>query len=337
MKIRLAIVGLGRFAAAHARIWPQVRDVEVVAICDRSPEALAAFMPLFPDAKPYTDWKRMIDEERLDAIDVLTPEHAHEEPVRYSLEAGLHVFVEKPLAADPSEAERLVRTAAERGRMLMTGHVLRFDPRYAETKERIARGDAGTIRSIYAKRNNGKRFFPIYNRISPVFILGIHDIDMMHWLLEDDVTEVTAIRSASGHETEDLIWAMLKFSRGAVGILENNWLLPDGAAAFADVRTEITGDAGSLIVRDPERGMEFIGGAAAERVALLGGYQVHGKTGGPLADELAHFADCVRDGRPSAILRPADAWRAVRVAAAVRESALLGRAVKLEPKEITPG
>ncbi|MEF3305058.1 Gfo/Idh/MocA family protein [Paenibacillus sp. GYB003] len=329
--IRLAIVGLGRFAAVHARVLAELPDVRVVAICDRSPEAIDAFAPLFPDASRYTDPLRMIDAERLDAIDVLTPEHLHAEPVKYALEAGLHAFVEKPLAADPAEAELLVRTAEARGRVLMTGHVLRFDARYAEAKTRIARGDAGTIRSIYAKRNNGKRFFPIYNRISPVFILGIHDIDLMHWLLEDDAVEVTAARSSPGSGTEDLIWAMLKFSRGAIGILENNWLLPDGAASFADVRTEITGDAGSLIVRDPERGLAFVGGASTEYASLLGGGQVHGKTRGPLADELAHFVECVRAGRPSDILRPIDAWKAVRVAAAVRESAARGGPVRLEP------
>lgn len=331
--IRLAMVGLGRFALAHARIWSQLEEVEVVAVCDRSPDAFAAFEPLFPEARRYADWKEMIDAEPLDALDVLTPEHLHAGPVLHALAAGLHVFVEKPLASTPAEAERLVRAAEASGCVLTVGHVLRFDARYAEAKARIARGEAGTIRSIYAKRNNGKAFFPIYNRISPVFILGIHDIDMMHWLLEDDVCEVTAARSFSGpgQPTEDLIWAMLKFSRGAIGILENNWLLPAGAASFADVRTEITGDDGSLIVRDPERGMEWIGGASAERPSFLNGYEVHGRAGGPLAAELAHFADCVRSGRPSALLRPLDAWKAVRVAAAVREAAELGRPVRLDP------
>lgn len=331
--VRLGMIGLGRFAAAHARIWSQLKDVEVVAMCDRNPAAFDAFRPLFPDARCYADWKDMIEKESLDAVDVLTPEHLHVDPVLCALAAGLHVFVEKPLASTPDEAKRLVQAAEEHGRVLTVGHVLRFDARYAEAKARITRGDAGNIRSIYAKRNNGKKYFNLYNRISPVFILGIHDIDMMHWLMDDDVAEVTAVRSSSGHETEDLIWSMLKFKRGGIGILENNWLLPDGAASFMDVRTEITGDDGSVIVRDPERGLEFIGGTAAEHPSFLTGYEVHGKAGGPLADELAHFADCVKTGRPSDILRPIDAWKAVRVAWAVRESALQGRPIRLHEED----
>lgn len=331
--VRLAIVGLGRFASAHARVWSQLKDIEVVAICDRNPDTFAAFRPLFPGANCYTDWKEMIDAESLDALDVLTPEHLHVDPVLYALAAGLHIFVEKPLASTPEEARRLVQAAEAHGRVLMVGHILRFDVRYAEAKARIARGDAGTIRSIYAKRNNGKKYFHLYNRISPVFILGIHDIDMMHWLMDDDVCEVTAVRSSSGHETENMIWSMLKFERGGIGILENNWLLPDGAASFMDVRTEITGEDGSLTIRDPERGMEVIGGTAAEHPSFLTGYEVHGKVGGPLADELAHFVDCVKLGRPSELLKPIDAWKAVRVAWAVRESALQGRPIRLSAED----
>jgi UDP-N-acetylglucosamine 3-dehydrogenase len=166
--VRLAIVGLGRFASAHARVWSQLKDVEVVAVCDRNPDAFAAFRPLFPNARCYTDWKEMIDTESLDALDVLTPEHLHVDPVLYALGAGLHIFVEKPLASTPEEAKRLVQAAEAHGRVLMVGHILRFDARYAEAKARIARGDAGNIRSIYAKRNNGKKYFHLYNRISPV-------------------------------------------------------------------------------------------------------------------------------------------------------------------------
>ncbi|GAA3409139.1 Gfo/Idh/MocA family protein [Paenibacillus hodogayensis] len=331
--IRLALVGLGRFAQAHARIWSQLHDVEIVALCDSNPNAFAPFLQWFPEARCYSDWKEMIDQEKPDALDVLTPEHLHAGPVLYALAAGVHVFVEKPLAATPEEAAVLADAALKRERVLMVGHVLRFDVRYAEAKARIARGELGAIRSVYAKRNNGKAFFPIYNRISPVFILGIHDIDMMHWLMEDDVVEVTAVRTGSGHETEDLIWSMLKFSRGGLGILENNWLLPSGAPSFMDVRTEITGDDGSMTIRDPERGLEVIGGTSAEYPSFLSGYEIHGKQGGPLSDELAHFIACVKSGRPSDILRPHDAWKAVRVASAIRESAVRGQTIRLEERQ----
>lgn len=329
--VRIGIIGLGRFALAHARIWAQLDHVEVVAICDRNPDTFSAFLALFPGVTCYTDWKEMIDLETLDAVDVLTPEHLHVDPVLYAMKAGAHVFVEKPLASTPEEAEKLLLASEEHGKILMTGHVLRFDARFAAAKERVKQGQTGKIRSIYAKRNNGKAFFSIYNRISPVFILGIHDIDMMHWIMEDEVVEVYARRTSSGHTTEDMIWSMLTFRNGGVGILENNWLLPSGASAFMDVRMEITGDEGSIIVRDPENGLDWIGGASTESSSFLNGFEVHGKIGGPLAMELEHFIDCVRTGQHSTILRPADAWKAVQVASAICESAATGKPVRLLP------
>lgn len=329
-RIRVGMIGLGRFAAAHARIWSQLVDVEVVALCDPNPQAFEPLRQLFPDAACFADWGEMLREAKLDAVDVLTPEHLHAEPVMAALTAGLDVFVEKPLAASPDEAERLARTAEALGRVLMVGHVLRFDARYAEAKARVARGELGNVRSIYAKRNNARQYFGLYNRISPVFILGIHDIDLMRWLLDDEVEEVRAVRGRSGHETEDLIWAMLRFRRGSIGILENNWLLPGGSPSFMDVRMEITGEQGMIVVRDPEGGISVTSERGMEQPSLLSGFETHGKVWGPLADELAHFAACVRAGSPSGLLRPYDAWQAVRVAEAVRESARCGAAVQLK-------
>lgn len=330
--VRIGIIGLGRFASAHARIWAQLEQVEIVAICDRNPDTFPAFLSLFPQSKCYTDWKDMIDQESLDAVDVLTPEHLHVDPVQYALQAGVHVFVEKPLASTPDDAAKLLHASKEYGRILMTGHVLRFDARYAAAKERVKQGRTGKVRSIYAKRNNGRAYFSIYNRISPVFILGIHDIDMMRWIMEDDVAEVYAARSSSGHATEDMIWSMLTFVRGGVGILENNWLLPGGASSFMDVRMEITGDQGSIIVRDPEQGMVWTGDTETDSPSFLGGYEVHGKIGGPLAMELEHFVECVSKGQNSDILRPDDAWKAVQIAAAICESAALCQPVRLSPE-----
>ena len=329
MSVKIGMVGLGRFALLHARVWKQIQDAEVVALCDRNPDTFPAFLELFPAARCYTDWNEMIADGGLDAVDVLTPETLHADPVLAALSEGLDVFVEKPLASDPWEAESLVQAAERHGRLLMAGHILRFDARYAAAKARIAQGFAGPIRSIYAKRNNGKRFFSAYSRISPVFILGIHDIDLMRWLLEDEVREVYAVRSVSEGRMENMIWAMLAFSRGTVGILENNWLLPDGADSYMDVRMEITGDDGSLVIRDPEQGMTVIGGAFAESPSFLNGYEAHGAVNGPLAQELGHFIDCLKSGRASDILRPQDALQAVRIAWAVRQSALRGERIRM--------
>ncbi|WNQ13263.1 Gfo/Idh/MocA family oxidoreductase [Paenibacillus aurantius] len=334
--ISIGLIGLGRFAALHGRIWRQLPHVRVAAICDRDPQRFEAFKEWFPEANSYTDWQEMLSREKLDAVDVLTPEHLHAEPVLASLQAGAHVFVEKPLAHTPEEAMRLVHAAASYDRHLMVGHVLRFDARYAAVKSELEEGRYGPIRSIYAKRNNGKRFFPIYNRIHPVFILGIHDIDLMHWYMEDRVREVMAIGTNGTEDTgapTDLSWAMLTFRHGGIGILENHWLLPDGAPSFADIRMEIAASHGSLVIQEPDYGVLRTDNAKTEGLSLHNGFDLHGQTRGPLAAELEHFIECVKTGTPSNLLRPLDALHAVQVAWAIQESAKLGKSVRLEPLE----
>ncbi|KIL40340.1 hypothetical protein SD70_13920 [Gordoniibacillus kamchatkensis] len=328
--IRLGIIGLGRFAELHARIYMGLPQVQVTALCDNNPERLARFKEWFPQARCYNDWSEMLQSQNFDAVDVLTPEHLHVEPVRAALRAGAHVFVEKPLAHTPQAAAELVREAEACGRLLMAGHVLRFDPRYAAVKRRLAVGTDGLVRSIYARRNNGKAYFHLYNRISPIFILGIHDIDLMHWYLEDDVREVHAVQTfPAGSAAPDQIWAMLRFAKGAVGIVECNWLLPGGAPSFQDVRMEITAEEGSIQVLNPEVGVMFTGAVKPDIPAFVDGYELHGHIGGSLAAELAHFAECAASGKRSDILRAEDALRAVRVAWAIDRSAKLGRPVEL--------
>ncbi|MNH89567.1 Inositol 2-dehydrogenase/D-chiro-inositol 3-dehydrogenase [compost metagenome] len=332
VKIRLGMIGLGRFAELHARILSSLPNVEVVAVCDRNPERHASFREWFPDARFYGEWSDMLAAAGLDAVDVLTPEHLHTEPVKAALRQGLHVFVEKPLAHNPEAAAELVREAEISGRILMTGHLLRFDPRYAAVKERLAQGDSGPIRSIYAKRNNWKSAFSTYNRIEPIFILGIHDIDLMHWYMEDDVRQVYATRSTpDGSGAADMNWAILNFNKGGIGIIECNWLLPDRAPSFQDVRMEIMADRGSVQIIDPEYGVTYIDESGLDVPALLNFHETHGRMRGPLVDELEHFVDCVAAGKHSDILKPVDSYRAVRVAWAVLQSAKTGQPVDLPP------
>ncbi|THF77315.1 Gfo/Idh/MocA family protein [Cohnella fermenti] len=336
-ELRLGIIGLGRFATLHARIWSQMPGVKVTALCDSDAARFPLFKELFPEAECYADWRQMLDSRTFDAVDVLTPEHLHDEPAIAALRAGAHVFAEKPIAHRPEAAARMIEAAENGGKVLMIGHVLRFDPRYAAVKTRLAESPYGRIRTIYAKRNNGSVFFPIYNRVNPVYILGIHDIDLMHWYMDDEVEEVYALRSAPGADgPPDVSWAMLTFRGGGIGILENNWLLPEGAPAPADVRMEISAERGAVTIIDPEPGVYYSNDRRTDVQGLLNDYVLHGKTGGALAAELSHFAECAMAGRPSEVLRPRDALRALQVAAAVERSAAEGRAVRLSESAGAP-
>lgn len=324
--IKLGIVGLGRFAKLHLQCFRQLPNVNVVAVCDLNQE-LAEETARAWNATAYTDWRKMLDAEELDAVDVLTPEFAHAEPVSAALQAGCHVFVEKPLSLKATEAAELIELAEHKDKQLVTGHVCRFDPRYIQVKDNIAQGAFGKLRSIYARRNNGKAFFSIYRRANPVYILGIHDIDLMHWFTGQKVVEVYTQAPPNDQGDSDLVYAMLRYEDGTIGVIENNWLLPSQAPAYMDVRMEIVGDEATAHLNEPDASLVIWDDKSALAPPIISGSEVYERLTGPLFEELRHFTQCVTTNQPSNILRPADALRAVEVAEAVVRSAELGKPV----------
>lgn len=324
--IRLGIIGLGRFAQLHLSCFRQLPHVEIAAVCDIHSETAEKVAREW-NCKAYTDWRDMLASEQLDAVDVLTPEFAHEDPVTAALEAGCHVFVEKPLATSSDTAAGMIRTANRTGKALYTGHVCRFDPRYIQVQERIRHGGFGRLRSIYARRNNGKAFFPIYRRANPVYILGIHDIDLMHWFTGREVVEVYTQAPPNDDGDHDLVYAMLQFEDGMVGVVENNWLLPAHAPAYMDVRMEVVGDDATAHLNEPDASLVFWDTGQVKNPPFMSGTEIYGNSIGPLVEELRHVTLCMAEGKASSILMPKDALRAVAVAEAVVRSMEEGKPV----------
>lgn len=321
-------MGMGRFAQAHLPCLRQIPDVVLAAVCDIVADNAFRAAEEW-SCNGYTDWRIMLEREKLDCVMVLTPEAERVDPVVGALEAGCDVFLEKPLATDTSSAVQMIEKMREVGRLLMVGHILRFDPRYIHIRECVEQNRFGTLRSLYARRSNGNRYFPLYSRSHPIFILGIHDIDLMHWFTDSDVEEVCSYSSGAGDGQSDLVWAMLKFRNGSIGVLENHWLIPDQAPSFMDVLMEVVGDSCTAHVQDPDHTLRFWDQHGVSVPSVFSGSTVYGSPVGPLMEELRHFFSCVRERKPSSILRPADALAAVRVAEAVVRSAAGGGSVSL--------
>lgn len=303
-EIRLGIVGLGRFARLHIECLRQIPSVNIVAVCDIRSDAAAA-VALELGCSAHTDVQEMLRSEQLDALDVLTPEDHHFEAVMAGLAAGCHVFVEKPLAGDLTQAERMVDFAAAQERLFMVGHVTRFDPRYLRMKQTIESGEIGRIRSIYTRRSDKREYFGLYKRSPVVLILGVHDIDQILWYKNELPVEVYAKRSFSA-EGEDMVCAMLTFQDGTVAMMDSNWLAPRHWPAPQDQFTQVMGDAGVLRMQHPDQAFSLVSDTAYDHPYLFTTTDTHGRVGGPLMSELTHFAECVRASEPSAILRPQD-------------------------------
>lgn len=331
-KLKLGVIGLGRFSTLHFQSLKQIEGVTVTAVADTDPLRAQRVAGEW-GCTAYTDWRQMLSEQSLDAVSVLTPESYHAEPVISALQAGSHVFVEKPLAVDSASGQKMLRAAEAAGKQLMVGHVCRFDARYIAIERAIREGRLGTLRSIYARRNNPKKYFSTYRRTNPIFILGIHDIDLLHWFTGSPVSEVYAYSTGSGPD-RDLVWSMLKFANGTIGVIENNWLLPDHSPAEQDVRMEVVGESGTVHVQDPDQTLAFWSDDTVTTPASYSWNEVYGRYSGALYEELHHFFSCIRNQQPSNILRPAHAFAAVKVAEAIIRSSETGQPVAIDPYEL---
>ena len=328
--IRVGMIGLGRFSQFHLKCLKQLSNVKLVAAADLNESRRLETAEEWGCAC-YASWQEMIDTENLDVVIVLTPEMHHTDPVLAALQAGCHVFVEKPMALTEQDAERMIETAKRNKRLLMVGHVLRFDPRMLAARQAVQQGEFGRIRSIYSRRNNPSRYFSLYERTNLMYILGIHDIDLQRWLTGAEVVEVFARSSSGAGNGPDLIWAMLTFSDGTIGVIENNWLIPEQAPAEMDVRMEIVGEEGSIHFQDPDQSLVFWSDHGVVHKASYIWNEAYDSYAGYIFEEMKHFYQCVRDSTPSPILLPEDAKEAVRVAEAIILSSQTGQPVRLAP------
>ena len=179
---------------------------------------------LYPETHFTGDFERLLSDEGLDAVVVASPVPTHAELARRALLANKDVFVEKPLASSPADAEHLVRLAAEKDRILMVGHLLEYHPAVFHLKTLVSSGELGEVFYIYAHRLN----LGIVRRDeNALWSLGPHDLSVAMHLLDQEPIEA----QATGHSyikrgVEDVVFANLRFSDGKVAHFHMSWLDP---------------------------------------------------------------------------------------------------------------
>jgi predicted dehydrogenase len=261
---------------------------------------------------------------------VITPERFHTEPALLACAAFKHAFVEKPLALDVSECDRMIASFDAQGLILMPGHILRFETKYASLREEVASGRLGRVISMQARRNRPSSLLSRYARVHPAHVNCIHDIDLMLWYHQKPVRRVRGYeRNVHGGANPDAFWGVLEFEDGGVGIVQAAWLLEDKAGVVLDDAFHLLGSAGAaqLSAFPPQLSYWRSDGFAAPDVSY--DPTIHGAAFGALRDELSYFCECVRLGRTPEVIRPAEARNAVAVALALTESAASGRDVEI--------
>jgi predicted dehydrogenase len=236
------IVGLGVMGSHHLRILTSLEGVEVVAVVDHDEQRRDAAMRTHPGVRGHESLERALEEHELDFACLAVPVEVLPVCAGISLSAGLHVFVEKPMAPTEEDAREMTAAAAERGLVLGVGYVERFNPAVLALKRRLDAGAIGRIVQMHARRLSP---FPNRDRMAGVALdLATHDIDIMRYLSGSEIEHVYAesVAGPSG-ESEDLICAVMRFDSGSTGLLETNWITPTKVRELS-----VLGEGGMFVV-----------------------------------------------------------------------------------------
>jgi predicted dehydrogenase len=329
-KVRLGLVGCGVFGESHLQAFRAIRTGEIVAVFDIDRGRARRLADAFGGPRVCDSLQEICTLPDLQAIDVVTPEAAHLQPVLAALAAGRHVFVEKPMAGSLDQCTQMIQAAQNARRSLMVGHIVRYETKYAMLKEEVASGRLGKVVSLYARRNRQKTLLARQTLPPPVIETGIHDIDLMLWYAGAPVRRVRGYeRRATQGTHHDTFWGVLEFEGGAIGIVETVWLIPPETGILMDDQFQVIGDRGIGTVQFIPGGLTFWRDSGTDVPDTSYDARVFQSAHGALRDELAYFCECVQEDRTPAVIAPIEAKRALRVALALLESANAQRDVEI--------
>jgi len=220
----VGVIGCGHWGPNHVRVFSELERSIVVACADPSRTRLDRVRQRFPNVSCTTDCEELLRDDAVDAVVIATPTHTHGSIVRRALEAGKHVLAEKPLCLTAAEGYELAASAKRADRVLMIGHVFLFNNGIMRLREMIAEGTLGRVHYLDAVRTN---LGPVRGDVNALFDLGTHDISIFNYLLDAKPESVSATGSRiSQDHQEDVCFATLRYSSGAVAHLHVSWLNP---------------------------------------------------------------------------------------------------------------
>jgi len=343
-KVRIGLIGTGRFGRLHLKVLRDIPGAAVVALSDINRQALETTAREFgiPSADCHADPMELIRRTDLDAVDIVTDEQSHGELVLAALRHGKHAMVEKPLCVTRREALEIGETQAASGKQVLVGNISRFSQPYLMIKKAIDRGVLGNVLSIRAKRNFSRSWFKAFgNRIHPVYESAIHDIDLIIWYAGGSrCTRVAAFeRKVEGMKYPEVVSALLTFENGLIASLDTSWMVPAGAPqnlvdtleldGLIDAHIEVVGESATAQYRLAHAGFSIWTDQGIQVPDTTLWPTGHDGVGGAIRAELEHFVRAVAGDAPSPVMPLHHAVHAIEIADAIVEAASQKRVVVL--------
>ena len=313
-KVKTAVIGTGFWGKNHARTYKELAETELVAICDIDAER-ANNLAKQLGVTPYNNVEKMLRNEDIEAVSVCTWSTSLAKEATKALEHGKHVLVEKPMAANTKQAEKLLAASEKMGVLLTVGFLMRFIPGLREMKKAVENKSIGELVCATAKRVSQ---WP--ERIGDVGVVkdtAIHDIDVMLYLFNQDPIAVYAKTGNMKHKKfEDYAQIMLTFEGRKSAFIESNWLTP--------YKTRILTATGSEAIMKLDYITQELTVEDATQT-MQPRYPIQE----PLKLELQHFANCILK-KEKPLVTGLDGLKALRIAESAIKSSSTDRIVKLK-------
>jgi predicted dehydrogenase len=255
-KIALGLIGCGSIAQeSHVPAIAQIPSARIVAVADSDSSKARTVQKKLDSVKIYEDYRQLLRDDEVDAVDICTPTKYHSEIVVAAANSGKHVLCEKPIALTLEDADRMINACAENRVKLMIAHSRRFIPRNSIAKRLIREGRIGKpIWGLQISRRGmaepGSWYFDPAMTYGPIAEVGIHDADLLRWFFDDEVVEVigTGKVRESISPLYNQVLAILKFKHGPVASFEVGYVLPKGYAQYTTL--ELMGSKGFVSAAD---------------------------------------------------------------------------------------
>ncbi len=317
MSVRVGVIGVGVMGADHARKLARVvSGADLVAVTDFN-AAVADEVAAELGARVYADGAALIQDEGVDAVVIATRDDTHADLVHTALQAGKPVMCEKPLAPTAAECRELI--AAQQALqseidLLTVGFMRRFDPPYVALRDRVRAGDLGTPLVVHGVSRNVYSY-PGGDSASSITNSAIHELDIMPWLLDSPIVEVSYQNGRSSSQSGTRQDPQFYLMRTASDVLVTVELFLNARYGY-ETRCEVVMEAGTAalalpaqIVVDAEsrRGVDY----PSDWIPRYSdAYRI----------ELQEWIDAIAAGRPATLATAEDGLRAAVVADALIES-----------------
>jgi predicted dehydrogenase len=240
--VGIGVIGYGYWGPNLVRNFSQISGARMLAVCDQRPERRAQVSQVFPSIQTYGDVDEMLRNPNIHAVAIATPVSSHYPLALRALQAGKHVFVEKPFTTTSRDGEHLVEEAEKRRLTLMVDHTFIYTSAVRKIKELISTGALGSLYYYDSVRIN---LGLLQSDVNVLWDLAVHDLSIMDYLLETGPTAVAATGMAHvPGRPENMAYLTCFFRNNLMAHFHVNWMAP------VKVRQTMIGGSEKMVVYD---------------------------------------------------------------------------------------